>query len=161
MPEQSTAPVSVHPVTRDNWRQMLALSVRPDQQRFVAGYAPVALVILAKAQVGVGGLEWRPYAIYEGVSPAGMFAIASRSPIPDECWVYHFFIDQEAQGRGLGQAGLSALLALVRDEYPSVRRVSLTVHPHNAAARWLYERHGFEASGELLDGEPVLTLTFE
>ena len=44
--------VTVHRVTRANWRDALLLAVRPDQQRFIAGYAPIAAIILSKAYVG-------------------------------------------------------------------------------------------------------------
>ena len=50
----------LYDVTRENWRETLTLSVRPDQQRFIADYAPVALVGLAKAYVGALGLTWLP-----------------------------------------------------------------------------------------------------
>ncbi len=41
--------LTMHEVTRENWREALRLSVRPEQQRFIADYAPIAAIALAKA----------------------------------------------------------------------------------------------------------------
>jgi diamine N-acetyltransferase len=151
--------LTIEPVTRDNWRDSLALAVRPDQQRFVADYAPVALVILAKAHVGAGGMHWDTYLFRSSGKPVGMAAVAcsDREAAPD-CWLFHFFVDEAVQGQGIGAAALTELLALVRRERPASRRLMLTVHPENLAAQRLYEHHGFAASGDVQDGEPVYAL---
>jgi diamine N-acetyltransferase len=134
---------------------MLALRVHPDQLRFVADFEPIAALILAKAHVGATGFAWRPVAIYEGDRPAGMVGLATAPATPEMCWIRHFFIDRDRQGRGIGGAALQALLALVRREYAPCRRVLLTVHPENTAAQSVYRRGGFVDTGEVSDGEPV------
>lgn len=53
--------IRLEAVTRDNWRRALELGVAPGQQRFIADYAPIALVVLAKAYVRPGGRLWLPY----------------------------------------------------------------------------------------------------
>ena len=69
-------PTSIEPVTRENWRSTLPLEVAPDQQRFVAHYSPISLVILAKAHVGALGKHWVPLLIRRDGEPAGMVAVA-------------------------------------------------------------------------------------
>ncbi len=59
-------------VTRDNWRETLQLGVHPSQQRFVADYAPIAAIALAKAFVRPTGLVWVPYAIYADALLVGL-----------------------------------------------------------------------------------------
>ena len=56
--------LSLQEVTRENWRATLGLAVFPEQQRFIADYAPITAVALAKAYVRPGGLVWVPYAFY-------------------------------------------------------------------------------------------------
>jgi diamine N-acetyltransferase len=142
-------------VTRDNWRAMLALSVHPAQQRFVAGYVPIAAIVLAKAYVRPEALVWRPYAFYEHDVPVGMVALAFEDHSEDRYWIYHFFIDVAHQGRGLGKRAMEALIALIQREHPRCRRVSLTVHPDNHVAQALYQRLGFAPTGDRKDDEPV------
>lgn len=51
MPED----IELRQVTHENWRDALRLAVRSDQQRFVAEYAPIVAIALAKAYLRHGG----------------------------------------------------------------------------------------------------------
>ena len=153
-------PTSIEPVTRENWRSTLPLEVAPDQQRFVAHYSPISLVILAKAHVGALGKHWVPLLIRRDGEPAGMVAVAYDESDPAaDCWVFHFFIDHRHQGTGTGSAALLSLLHHLRQTRPACRRVVLTVHPENLPAQRLYRKHGFSPTGDFVDGEPVYALT--
>ncbi len=145
----------IQPVTRDNWRAMLDLAVAPEQQRFVAGYAPVALVGLAKAYVQPGGRLWLPLAFYDGDRPLGFVMLAADADQPEAVWIYHFFIDQRYQGQGVGQAAAALLVAHITAAYPTAERVYLTVHPENRRGQRLYLSAGFRPAGETVDDEPV------
>ena len=153
--------VRLVPVTRDNWRASLALGVHAEQQRFVADHAPISLVALAKAYVGAGNKTWAPYLLADGDGFVGFAALAVADSVepPEECWLFHFFISHEYQGRGLGRAATKALIVEARDRYPGCDRLVLTVHPENVVARGLYESIGFVPTGAEVDGEPVFTLT--
>ncbi|MDP9497982.1 MAG: ribosomal protein S18-alanine N-acetyltransferase [Actinomycetota bacterium] len=64
---------------------------------------------------------------------------------PDEAWVQTLAVAPEAQGRGLGDRLLTALLdEAARRRAPAV---SLEVRADNRAAQRLYERHGFVRTG--------------
>ncbi|WP_430377754.1 N-acetyltransferase family protein [Streptomyces sp. B1-3] len=65
-------------------------------------------------------------------------------PAEDGHWLEHFFIDPGMQGRGLGSAVLSALLARTDAAGVTVRLDVL----QGSAARRLYERHGFTVESE-------------
>ncbi|WP_020140352.1 GNAT family N-acetyltransferase [Streptomyces sp. 351MFTsu5.1] len=65
-------------------------------------------------------------------------------PAEDGHWLEHFFIDPGLQGRGLGSAVLSALLARTDAAGVTVRLDVL----QGSAARRLYERHGFTVESE-------------
>lgn len=154
--------VTVVEVTRTNWRATLALGVAPEQQRFIANYAPIAALGLAKAYIRPLGLTWTPYAFSahdqaSDAEPEGAlvgFAMLAYTPeSADDYWLFHFFIDQRYQGRGYGAAALQRLIALVRATHPASRALQLTVHPENLHAQRLYARAGFRPTGEALDGE--------
>lgn len=160
--------VTWHPVTLENWQAALSLAVLPDQQRFVADYAPIAAIGLAKAYLRPGGLTWVPYALYvegvkgvEGASdavPVGFTMLAFQPESHDDYWIVHYFIDRRSQGRGCGKAGLEALIALLRREHPGCQAVHLTVHPENQRAQRLYAGAGFRPTGAERWGESVYRL---
>jgi diamine N-acetyltransferase len=161
------AHVTLAEVTRDNWRAALALGVTPDQQRFVADYAPIAALGLAKAYIRPGGLIWLPLTIsarderLPDGALVGFVMLAYASDEADVCWIYHFFIDARYQGRGYARAALRALLALIRERLPRCSTIQLTVHAENERAQRLYRSAGFRATGGLIDGEPLYSLRRE
>lgn len=53
------------------------------------------------------------------------------------------YVAATAQGRGIGQALITALLERVRNELPEIRQVNLTVVASNQAAKALYVKLGF------------------
>jgi diamine N-acetyltransferase len=136
-------------VTRDNWQATLALGVFPDQQHFVADVAPIAAIALAKAYVRPGGLVWVPYALSCDAQMVGFAELAYRPDSADDYWMFHFFIDQRFQRRGLGKQAVQQFLRLVRERHPRAQALQLTVHPDNAPAQRLYLRAGFAPTGEV------------
>ncbi len=169
--------ISLAEVTRANWRATLELSVAPAQQRFIADYAPIAALGLAKAYIRPGDLLWTPYAflahntsedgaadaqgVADGLADGVMvgFALLAHEPQDAQvCWLFHFFIDQRYQGRGYGGQALQRLLTRMRATQPQCRAAQLTVHPQNERAQRLYVRAGFRPTGDLLDGEPLYRL---
>jgi diamine N-acetyltransferase len=153
--------VRVRDVTSENWRQTLELAVSPAQQRFVADYAPIALLALAKAYIRPGGMAGEPYAFYAD-SEAGRamvgFALLAFEPDEESCWLFHFFVDVRYQGRGYGHAALRTLIANLRERHPTCQTFRLVVHPENAAAQRLYTSAGFRPTGEMCWGEPAYAL---
>jgi diamine N-acetyltransferase len=152
------ATITLREVTRDNWRATLHLEARPDQQRFVADYAPVAAIALAKAYVRPGGLMWTPYAIYAGPELVGLVELAYEPDSAEFYWIYHFLIDYRHQGRGYGKAALRAFILMVKEQHPFCQQIKLTLHPENRRAHALYTGVGFGPTGEIRDGEPVYML---
>ena len=150
--------LAVREVTAENWRAALRLAVQPEQQRFVAEYAPIAAVALAKAYIRPGGAVWVPYAIYASSTMIGFVELAYEPGSMDDYWVFHFFIDQRVQGRGYGAAALERLIELVRHEHPRCRVLQLVVHPENIPAQRLYTSAGFRPTGTERWGEPVYQL---
>jgi diamine N-acetyltransferase len=151
----------LHLVDESNWREAMGLAVRPEQQRFIADNQPIVAIALAKAYIRPGGLRWLPYAIYDDAQMVGFVEITVAENGRSPCWLYHFFIDYRYQQQGYGQAALVTLLELIRQEHPLIPSVQLVVHPENAAARRLYERLGFQRTGEEKWGEFVYRLDMD
>src|ERR1700712_1078447 len=107
--------ITLRPITRDNWREALTLTVSPEQQRFVSDYVPVVLIGLAKSYVGALGLSWIPYGVYADEQMVGFVALAFRPHSEEDYWIFHFFIDQRYQQRGYGRSALNTVLNYVRE----------------------------------------------
>ncbi len=144
--------VHLEPIVHSNWRQALQIRSRPEQVEFVTEYEPVALQILAKSYIGVGGLKWEPFAIYDGDTMAGVVAIAHSGV---ECQVFNLLIDQSFQGRGYGRAAMNAIIDHIRRKLPDCNELTLTSHPRNTRAQNLYRSVGFVATGKEREGGPI------
>jgi diamine N-acetyltransferase len=155
--------LTLRDVTRANLQAALRLGVSPEQQRFVADYAPIAAVALAKAYVHSFGFEWLPYAIYREEEMVGFVALAYEDSAENRgtYWVFHFFIDARHQGQRYGQEALELLIQEVKARHPACQVIQLTVHPENRQAQHVYSNAGFLPTGETLGGEPLYRLTIQ
>jgi len=147
--------VFIEPIDGSNWRKTLDVHAAAEQRRFVTDYEPVALVILAKAFVRAGERTWHPLAIRVQDKIVGVAALAQANK---RCTLYHFLIDRDHQGQGIGKAAIGLIIAYVRQSWPTCTTLLLTVHPDNGAARTLYGSVGFEPTGEVINDEPVFEL---
>ena len=145
-------------IDQHNWRAALGVHVTADQLRFVAGYEPVALVILAKAYVRPGDLEWEPLAVTSGDSVVAVAALAHAGAHSE---LFHLAVDAPRQGQGLGSAAVDLLVSHVRETRPGAADLRLSVHPENDAAQRLYRRRGFAPNGEMREGEPIWSLALK
>ena len=150
--------ITLRAVTQENWHEALRLEVSPDQQRYVAGYAPIVALALAKAYVHLGNATWDPYAIYADTTMVGFVALSYIPDSTEEFWIFHFFIDVHYQCRGYGTAALQRLIELVRYDHPRCQSLRLVVHPENHRARQFYAAAGFRPTGAERWGEPVFHL---
>ncbi len=155
---QDRPPLRLARIDEHNWRAALAVRVAPDQLVYVAGYEPVALVILAKAYVRPGDLDWEPLVVTAGVSVVGVVALAHASTHTE---LLHLAVDVAQQGQGVGSAAVGLLVAHVVETRPDVEAVRLTVHPGNERAQRLYRGRGFLPTGDVRDGEPVWSLNLK
>lgn len=138
-----------------NWREALAVVVRPDQVRFVADHQPVALVILAKCFVRPGGKTWTPYLALQDGEPVGVAAVASEGT---QAELRHVAIDHRRQGDGLGRRLVDALVDTIVRTQPTCRSVNVGAHPENEIALSLYRSAGFRDTGRMSGIELELTL---
>ncbi len=83
----------------------------------------------------------------EGDTDLGLVRGAARDGDPESGYLISMWVAPEARGRGVGAALVNEVVAWARGS--GLRRLFLDVGLHNAAARRLYERVGFVATGAM------------
>jgi diamine N-acetyltransferase len=158
MPDPPAGPVSLRPITADTVRQVTALAVAPDQQRFVASNA------VSLAQALFAPEAWYR-AIYVGDTLAGFVmlydeSLRDRPPERPAIEVWRFMIDARHQRRGLGRAALLAAIEHVRAKR-CFASLELSYVPEPGNAEPFYRQLGFVPTGEMNEGEVVMSLTLD
>lgn len=147
MADDDRLPVTLAPVTVGNWQQCIHLRLSPDQAARVASN----VYSLAEAYVQP---RCTPRAIYAGEFVIG-FVMTEFIEFSGAYNIPRFMIDIGWQGGGYGGAALKAIIAALKQERAAAP-IFISLTPDNSAARRLYERHGFQATGQCLHGEDVL-----
>lgn len=143
------APVVLEPVTDRNRRAVLALELLPGQVDFVAANADS----LEEAGEDDDAI---PRALVAGDKVVG-FLMYQAPADEDEANIYRFMIDRREQGKGLGRAGMTAVLHEI-EGLAHVRKVLICYEPANTAAKQLYASFGFVEQGLDEDGEMIAEL---
>jgi len=144
--------VELAPITSANSHDAMAVQAGAGQLRFLAGHQPVALVILAKAFVRVGDVDWWPYLVQDAGQCVGVLALADERQRDGQVALFHLLIDASRQRGGYGRAALRLVLELA-GSLTGCQRLRLTVHPDNHVAIRLYLSEGFSQDGVTGDGE--------
>ena len=144
--------------------QLQQLEVLPAQHAFV-GDIHGALYSLRSAQ----GDDVRGLALLVGAVPQAFLLLKRGAHLPpwardDAATLHALQVDWRAQGQGLGRHCLAALPARVREAWPQVRCLQLSVDTDNQAALGLYRAAGWVDSGDGYRGrvgyERQMTLVF-
>jgi len=146
--------VVLKPADRSNWRTMVRLQLKPEQQNFVS---PPAWS-LARCLVRFFGDEFEhlPHLIYAGDQAVGYSTTACNPASEHDYWIDDIMIDASCQGRGYGRAGVIETVRMIVRRYPRCCAVQLTCFRTNTAAAKLYRSLGFVQTGRDDDefGEP-------
>jgi diamine N-acetyltransferase len=143
-------------ITGENREAVCALRVHPGQERFVASVAKS----LEDAATTPEGEPWYR-AVYAGDEPVGFVMLSwdvppGRPGILGPYFLWRLLVDGRHQGRGIGRAVLSEVVALVRADGATEL---LTSHQPGADGPGaFYRKFGFTPTGEIDHGEIVLRL---
>jgi diamine N-acetyltransferase len=146
-------PITLRPITPDNYRAVRDLRVLPGQR----GYVAPNVDSMAEAYAHPGAVA---RAIQHGDDLVGfvLFQPVDADRPEAGCGIVRFMIDHRFQGRGLGREALRVAVDFAARD-PATRTVRLSVVPENTRARRLYAAAGFVETGELDDGEVVMVHT--
>lgn len=149
--------LSIRPVTKDNWLELVKLKVLESQTHFVASN----VYSIAEAQFGFdepdskGHWDMYPHGIYDGDTPVGFLMYGYNFSYPGfQAYIIRLMVDEKHQAKGYGYFGMRSMLDIFRAD-PRIEAVGISYEPNNEVARKLYERIGFVETGEMLDGEVV------
>ena len=150
-------PVTLQPITDANRDAVVALRVAPAQEAFVASVADS----LHEAAATPNAKPWYR-AIYAGAEPVGFVMIsdgidARFTEYLGPYFLWRLLIDARYQRLGLGRAALDLVVAYVRTR-PGADTLFTSYVPGPGSPLDFYLRYGFEPTGEVFDGEPVLAL---
>ncbi len=141
--------VSLREVTAETVRTICKLSVREDQQQFVA---PNAVSI---AEAHFSEHAWFR-AVYANDTPVG-FIMLEDQPEKPEYYLWRFMIDASYQRMGFGRQALELFIAHVRTR-PGATELETSVVQAPGGPQPFYESFGFALTGTYEHGEAVMRL---
>jgi len=149
--------VTLQPVTAGNWRDLIKLKVREDQNGFVASN----LYSIAEAQFGFedeGHWDYYPFGAYVDGEPVGFVMYCFNfNHSRFQAFIMRLMVDERYQGRGYGSEIMEQVLEVFRGKH-EIKNIGISYEPHNETARKLYASLGFVEPGEILDGETLAVL---
>ena len=131
----------LRPITEDNFIDAFNLKLGEGQDKFVSH------PIRSLAQAYVYRNQCQPFGIYADGKMVGYVMVIYDYDVP-EYDIWHMMIDASMQGRGFGADAIDRVLDYIRTKpFGDSNRVALTCNKENPAARRLYARKGFAATG--------------
>ncbi len=141
--------VTLRPITRDNLWAVVDLKLHLGQEEHIEdNVASIANAYVEPTFVPLG--------VYAGDALVG-FAMYGQHPDTGAWWVIRLMIDREQQGQGYGRAAMEAVIELMADRV-GCEEIVTSFNPANTVAATLYASLGFQPTGEIEDGEPLVRL---
>ena len=144
--------ISLREVTEDNLFPVLKLRVDEAQEQFVAPNATsIAQAYFARE------LAWFR-AVYADETPVG-FLMLEDNPQEPEYILWRLMVDAKYQGMGFGFKAMALLIAHVKTR-PGAVELKTSYAPGEGSPAPFYGKLGFVETGEILEGERVMSLKF-
>ena len=145
--------VELKAITEDNFIDAFHLRLAAEQEQFVSH------PIRSLAQAYVYREQCQPFGIYADGQMVGYVMVIYDYDVP-EYDIWHMMIDASKQGRGYGSDAMDRVIDYIRTKpFGDAKRVALTCNRNNPAARKLYEKKGFTATGVEDEDEIELVMT--
>ncbi len=138
--------IRLAPVDKENFEAVCLLRVADEQRNFVATNS----FSLAEAAYKK---ECVPNAIYTGYNMVGFLMQATDSSDHLE-WIYRLMVDKDFQGLGYGKRALELAMEILKEKSKE-KVIRISFEPENLTARKLYEKLGFEDTGEMSGDETL------
>ncbi len=143
--------VTLHEITRDNWRECVKLKVESSQTQFVASNA----FSLAQSKYEP---ECVPLAVYDDEQLVGFVMYKPEDyGLAKVLFIERLMIGTEQQNKGYGRAAMKVLIERLRSQ-KGYNAILISFVQGNDIAQKLYSDLGFQDTGEIEDGELVYRL---
>ncbi|MBU8932915.1 MAG: GNAT family N-acetyltransferase [candidate division Zixibacteria bacterium] len=143
--------IDLRPVDADNWLDVIALSVHPEQEELVPSTAWSLAEAYIKPEAPRRG--YYPLAAYDGDQLVGFLSITCSASSDRDYWINGLVIDKSCQGKGYGRATMIAAMTYIKTTFPQCIQIGVTIVPGNDPASGLYASLGFVDTGIVYDGE--------
>jgi diamine N-acetyltransferase len=143
--------ISLRDVDSKNVRAICDLAAKEEQKQYVVTNA------IAIAEACYSETAWFR-AVYANEIPVGLIVLEVNLDAP-EYLLWRFMIDSNFQGLNVGRQALTLIIDHVKSQPESVELLTSVV-PGAHCPQGFYESLGFEITGEWLDGEAVMKLSF-
>ena len=142
--------ISLERVNEQNYQHVFALELADNQKCFVSSN------MKSLAQAWIYYDRARPYAIRNDNDIIG-FIMFDYKPSEKKAEIWRFMIGKDCQGKGYGTEALSSAIRLLANEN-LFSTIQINYVKGNFPAKHLYEKLGFQETGEMEENEIVMKL---
>lgn len=143
-PSSTEQKVTISPLTRFNWEQVLELELHDYQEDFL----PSNLYSLAQSRFE----DLEPFGIFLDGKMVGFLMYGEFSGV---CWINRVMIDRDYQEKGIGYKAVELLLGKLA-RHPKCGEIRTSFARQNALAEYFFGKLGFQKISDGLDGEIVM-----
>lgn len=127
--------IHLRPITIDNWKECIQLTVAENQQDLIA----TNLYSIAEAQFYA---QSKPQAIYNEADQMVGFVMYGRDAFSGKWKILRLMVDAAHQHCGYGRAAMMQIISEI-ERYPDGDEIIICYRNHNDVARKLYASLGF------------------
>lgn len=142
--------ISLERVNEQNYQHVFALELADNQKCFVSSN------MKSLAQAWIYYDRARPYAIRNDNDIIG-FIMFDYKPSEKKAEIWRFMIGKDFQGKGYGTEALSSAIRLLANEN-LFSTIQINYVKGNFPAKHLYQKLGFQETGEMEENEIVMKL---
>ena len=143
--------VQFRKITEDNFDAVIKMK-RPEGENFVASNA----VSLAQAWLYRDDGDVFPFAIYDDDTIVG-FMLLEEDMEQARLDLWRIMLSPEQEGKGYGTAAVKLMIQYAKDS-GRYRSIYLLCAPENHIARHIYDKLGFQPTGEICYGDVQMKL---
>ncbi|PFU78653.1 spermidine acetyltransferase [Bacillus cereus] len=128
--------IYLKPIDKSNWEEAIRLSVKEEQQTFIASN----LYSIAEVQF-LDNFYAKGIYLDEKMIGFTMFGI---DPDDNNYWIYRLMIDKNFQGKGIGKQAIHLVIDEIRrSNYANIPLIMIGYAPENLTAKFVYKQAGF------------------
>ena len=143
--------INFRKITEDNFDAIIKMK-RPEGENFVASNA----VSLAQAWLYRDDNDVFPFAIYDDDTIVG-FMLLEEDMEDERLDLWRIMLPPQHEGKGYGTAAVELMIRYAK-ESGRYKRIGLLCGPENHNARHIYDKLGFQPTGEICFGDVEMRL---